>query len=265
MPTELSLAGHSGTLHARHWPADEPSWIAVLLHGYGEHLGRYDRVAARLTKAGAATYAVDHVGHGRSDGERALIEDFDSVVADVEQLVNRAREEYAGLPVVLIGHSMGGLIATRYAQTHPDPACVVLCSPVLGRWGIVDTLLALDEIPEAGELDLTMLSRDPAVGAAYTLDELVWHGAFRRPTLEALRRCLTRVDAGGRLAMPVLWLHGDGDRLVRYTDSVTGWPSVAGKDAEERVFAGAQHELLNETNKEEVLDTILEFVGRHTD
>src|SRR5699024_11508985 len=97
--------------------------------------------------AGAAVVAADHAGHGRSDGERVLIGDFEPVVEDLHLVVQYATAQHPGLPVVLIGHSMGGLIAARYTQLHADAvAATVLSGPVLGSWAIVDQLLELEEI-----------------------------------------------------------------------------------------------------------------------
>src|SRR5690606_39333908 len=120
-----------------------------------------------------------HRGHGRSAGERVLIEDFAGVVEDVHRLVTQARSAYRTVPLVLIGHSMGGMIAARYAQTHPgELAGLALSGPVLGRWDTVPHLLSFAEIPDV-PIDPATLSRDPAVGEAYAADELVWHGPFK--------------------------------------------------------------------------------------
>ncbi|MCZ9344413.1 lysophospholipase, partial [Streptomyces sp. TRM76130] len=108
--------------------------------------------------------------HGRSDGERVLIEDFEDVVTDVRAVAELARAAHPGLPAVMIGHSMGGLIAARYAQRHPEElAALVLSGPVIGDWELPRRLLALDEIPGT-PVSPAALSRDPTVGAAYAAD-----------------------------------------------------------------------------------------------
>ena len=133
---EWTLDGHAGRLVARTWSSGEqPSHVVLLAHGYGEHVGRYEHVAAALVAHGAAAYGVDHVGHGKSEGERVLIADFERVVDDLHQVDLRARAEHPGAPVVLIGHSMGGLIAARYAQRYGDSlAALVLSGPLVGAW-----------------------------------------------------------------------------------------------------------------------------------
>ena len=261
--TELTLNGHAGALHARRWsPGSDPSYVALLCHGYGEHIGRYEHVAARLTADGAAVYGQDHLGHGRSQGERVLITDFEKVVDDFRLLHEHALDEHTGLPVVLIGHSMGGMIAARYAQRYDDLACVVLSGPVLGQWAALDALLPLEEMPDA-PIDPATLSRDPAVGEAYVADPLVWHGPFKKPTVQALADCLATISAGGQIDTPLLWLHGEEDQLVPYAGTESGWPAIAGDRAEHKSYPGARHEIFNETNQDEVLDDVVGFVRRH--
>ncbi len=264
MPTDFTLDGHAGTIAARRWDSPDPRYIVLLVHGYGEHIGRYEHVAQRLVADGAVVYGVDHLGHGRSEGERVLITDFEKLVDDLRLLHKRAAKEHSGLPVVLIGHEIGGTIATRYAQRYGKKlACVVLSAPAIGEWATVDTMLASDEAA-AAPIDPAVLSRDPAVGKAYAEDPLVWHGPFKRPTLEALRRFLATINSGPPLDdIPVMWLHGSEDRLVPYEGTAMGWSHVADAGCEASAYPGARHEIFNETNRYEVLSDVVAFVGRH--
>ncbi|NYI71500.1 alpha-beta hydrolase superfamily lysophospholipase [Naumannella cuiyingiana] len=261
---EFSQHGHAGELTAYRWHnGDEPTWIAVLVHGYGEHLGRYQWVAGRLAEHGAAVYGVDHQGHGKSSGDRAVIDDFDAVVGDVRSLVQTARAEHPGLPVVLIGHSMGGMIAARYLQLHPDDiAAAALTGPVLGSWPVLDQLRGVDDIPDL-PIDPDTLSRDPEIGRAYAEDPLVYHGPFKRPMLDALQTSLDRINDGGRLRVPTIWLHGADDQLVPIEATRAGWEQIAPDDSESRTYPDARHEILNETNRDEVLADLLAFTDAH--
>ncbi|WP_447005485.1 alpha/beta fold hydrolase [Saccharothrix isguenensis] len=257
---ESNVPGHAGELAVRTWPNLDARWLAVLVHGYGEHSGRYGHVAEALVEAGALVVAADHVGHGRSEGERALITDFDGVVADVGATVSSAASD---LPTVLVGHAEGGLVAARYAQRNPLSA-LVLSAPVLGTWQGLD-LLGRAEVPDV-PLDPDLLSRDPEVGKRYAADPLVWHGPYRRETLEALERALDDVNYGPALEhLPTLWLHGDADDLVPLADTRTGTDRLRGLLFEERVYPGARHEVFNETNSAEVLADVTEFVRRVLD
>ncbi|MFI6599979.1 lysophospholipase [Nonomuraea sp. NPDC050536] len=263
MAREHTFTGTRGDLAAREWPHDHPRYVVVLIHGYGEHLGRYEHVADALVRHGAAVYGVDHMGHGRSAGDRVLIEDFEDVVGDVHLVEERARADHPGVPVVVIGHSMGGMIAARYAQRYGSGlAALVLSGPVIGQWDVIPGLLALDEIPDI-PIDPATLSRDLAVGAAYAADPLVWHGPFKRPTLEAFAATIEAIAKGGSLGdLPTLWVHGSDDALVPLAASRTGVEAIRGTALTERIYAGARHEVFNETNKDEVLADVTAFIDR---
>jgi alpha-beta hydrolase superfamily lysophospholipase len=260
---EWTYDGHEGARFARTWPNPDARYVALLCHGYGEHIGRYDHVADALVAHGAVVHAADHVGHGRSDGERVLIDDYEAVVGDFHLLAEHAMQSDPGLPVVLVGHSMGGMIAARYAQRYGgELAAVVLSGPVLGRWDAATSLLALEEIPDT-PIDPDTLSRDPAVGAAYVDDPLVWHGRFRRTTLEAIERCLDTIAAGGDLGdLPTLWVHGEDDQLVPIDGTREGIGQVRGSRFTERTYPQARHEVFNETHRDEVLDDVTQFVDQ---
>jgi alpha-beta hydrolase superfamily lysophospholipase len=256
-----TLAGTRGTVAVREWPHPGPRHVALLVHGYGEHSGRYEEVAGILVGHGAAVYAPDHTGHGRSAGERVVIEDFEDVVTDLHAVAELARAAHPGLALVVVGHSMGGLIAARYAQRHGSGlAALVLSGPVIGAWETPARLLAYDEIPDI-PISPAALSRDPAVGAAYTADPLVWHGPMKRPTLQAFERTLKTVAEGGDVGpLPLLWLHGDDDRLVPLAGSRPGVERLSGGTLTERIYPGARHEVFHETNKDEVHADLLRFL-----
>ena len=260
---QWSFQGTRGNIHAQAWDLEGPAprYVAVLCHGYGEHIGRYNHVAGALSRHGAVVYGLDHIGHGRSTGERVLIDDFDDVVSDMHHLVEHAQRENRGVPVVLIGHSMGGMIAARYAQQHgSELTALVLSAPVLGRWQAAEQLAAAEEIPD-DPLDAETLSRDPNVGADYVADPLVWHGPFKRTTVEALLGTLEQINAAGTVGdLPTMWVHGEADALVPLTDTRTGVGRLRGERFREHVVPGARHEVFNETNKDEVLALVTGFI-----
>jgi alpha-beta hydrolase superfamily lysophospholipase len=131
---------------------------------------------------------------------------------------------------------------------------------VLGRWPALEAMLAAEEIPDA-PIDPATLSRNPEVGRAYVDDPLVWHGPFKRPTVEALQRCLDAVTGAGTVGdVPVLWLHGEDDQLVPLPGSREGWATFAGPRSTSKVYPGARHEIFNETNRDDVLDDVVDFV-----
>lgn len=261
MPT---FDGVAGSIHYERWePVGQPTCIVVIVHGYAEYAARYAHVADRLTSSGAVVYGEDHIGHGRSDGERALITDFADVVADLRSLVDIAVAEHPGLPLVMIGHSMGGLLTSRFAQEHPDDvAGIVLLGAVIGDWNWAREALAAPELPPA-TTDFSGMSRDAAAVEGYATDPLVYRGRYKRPLLEAemvaLEQFRSHVD---RLTMPVLFCHGDDDPFVDFRTSLAAVESMPSDDKTIRVYEGARHELVNETNRDEVIDEIARFVER---
>lgn len=259
-PNENDFPGTRGQIQTYQWTEGEPRYVAVLAHGYGEHARRYDHVADALVADGAVVYALDFHGHGRSEGERALALDVQDFVVDLDTVVDRASGEH-DLPVVLIGHSMGGLIATRYAQQHAGKlAALVLSGPVIGGNPNFAQLLEMDPIPDI-PIDPAILSRDPAVGEAYEADELVYHGPFRRETLEAMLAAVEQIAAGPTLELPTLWIHGEQDQLAPYDVTREAAEHVRTAAWQEKVYPGAMHEIFNETNQDEVIGDVIAFVA----
>jgi len=251
-----------GRVQVRRWPVDDPARLVVLVHGYGEHIGRYEHVARALTERGSAVIGPDHVGHGRSEGEQALVEDFETVVDDLRKVVQQARGE---LPVVMVGHSMGGLIATRYAQRHREElAGLVLSGPAIGLGPVIEGWLAAPE-PPSDPIDVAVLSRDPAVGEAYAADPLVWHGGWKRPTLEAFVAADEAIAAGpGFGDLPLLYVHGAEDQLVPAVLARPFVERLAGPDSDLRLIDGARHEVFNELGQEETIALVADFAERVT-
>jgi alpha-beta hydrolase superfamily lysophospholipase len=248
--------------YVHRWSAAEPRSIVLIAHGYGEHAGRYEHVAQRLVDdLDAAVYAPDHRGHGRTDGATGLVEDGEAITTDLHDVADSARAEHPGLPVALIGHSMGGLIATRYAQRFgSELAALVLSGPAIGGNPAFEQLLAMDPIPDV-PIDPAVLSRDPAVGEAYAADELVYHGPFQRVTLEQLFAAIGRVAEGGGFGdLPTLWIHGSDDQIVPLDVTRPAIERVRGTNFVERIYEGARHEVFNETNRDEVLDDVVTFL-----
>jgi alpha-beta hydrolase superfamily lysophospholipase len=258
---QFKIEGKRGGIAVHRWDTPDPRRIVVLAHGYGEHSGRYEHVAGRLADDGAVVYGPDHRGHGRSDGERALVEDVEELVDDLRAVIALARAEHPGLPTALLGHSLGGVVATRLAQ-RPDHglSALVLSGPVIGGNPDIEGLLALDPIPDV-PIDPGTLSRDLAVGEAYAGDPLVYHGPFARPTLEAIFAAVRTIAAGPGLGtLPTLWVHGEDDPLAPIAVTREAIERIRGDRLEENVYPGARHEVLNETNREDVLDEVASFL-----
>jgi alpha-beta hydrolase superfamily lysophospholipase len=259
--TDINMAGVRGKIVVRKWEPSIPRRVVVVAHGFGEHSGRYEHVARRLADDGAVVYAPDHHGHGRSDGELGLVTSVDPLVDDLTKVIELARSENPDLYVAVLGHSLGGLIATRLVQRGGhDLSGLVLSGPFIGGNPSIEGLLLMDPIPDV-PIDPAVLSRDPAIGDAYAADPLVYHGPLTRPTLEAIFGGVEAVACGPDFGdLPTLWIHGADDQLAPLEETRRAVYRLTGDGIEELVYPGAQHEILNETNRDEVLDELAGFL-----
>jgi alpha-beta hydrolase superfamily lysophospholipase len=259
--SEIAAQGRGERL-VRWWePRGDVVATVVLVHGYAEHSGRYAAAGAALAREGFAVWATDLGGHGRSSGERASVHALDDLVADVAALVERARTARPGLPVFVLGHSMGGLVATTFALDHPDAlAGVVLSGAAVGDPAAIEPLLDLDPLPEV-VLSSEMLSRDPRVGEDYDRDPLNYRGPFRRETLRALTAGARRVrERFAELRLPLLVLHGGEDRLVQPAASEDLFAAAASPDKELAVYPELRHEILNEPEGPEIVARVAAWI-----
>jgi alpha-beta hydrolase superfamily lysophospholipase len=259
--TDIPIKGRRGTIVVRRWDATDPRRIVVLAHGIGEHSGRYQHVANRLVADGAVVYAPDHHGHGRSDGERGQVNDVELLVDDLASVLELARSEHADLPIALLGHSLGGIVVTRLVQRgEHELSALVLSAPAIGGNPAFEGLLAMDPLPDV-PIDPEILSRDPEVGEQYASDPLVYHGPLTRQTLEEIFAAVDTIRSGPTLGtVPTLWIHGEEDTLAPLAPTRETIERIRSDQLEEHVYTGARHEILNEINREEVLDEVAGFL-----
>jgi alpha-beta hydrolase superfamily lysophospholipase len=270
----LTFTGHGGLeLVYQRWRADgPPKAVLPIVHGFGEHSGRYGNVVDWFVPRGYSVYALDLRGHGRSPGKRGELRAFGDLREDVHAFLDLVREAEPGRPVFLMGHSMGGLIVLDYALHAPSGlAGVVASGPLLCEPGISPFLLWLCKvltpvwpnlITEAG-LDATALSRDPAVGEAYVNDPLV-HGKGSPCMTNELMGAVEWTQAhAAELALPCLIVHGGADRLCDPQASRRFFDSVAFADKERIEYEGYYHEVFNELGKEQVFADIETWLERH--
>ena len=254
-----TFIGSQGRIFHDAWlPAGDVRGVVVLLHGYGEHLGLYDALGRRLAREGIAVHAMDAVGHGRSDGERAVIASWDYFVDDARQLVELAGDRHPGRPVVIVGHSGGGAAAYLLALRSPGIArALVLSAAPLRPLPWVD---AGDD--EEVDVDPSeMFSTHPEYLHALLHDPLTWHGGFRPETVRALSAIWPEVAAGlaeGRPDVPVLFVHGEEDPVVPIDDARANVASLP--QARLSAFPGDLHDVLNEHDREVVHETVAAFV-----
>jgi acylglycerol lipase len=253
-------------------PPGPPRGVVVIAHGASEHSGRYVHVAGRLTREGYAVYALDHRGHGRSAGTRALVDRMDNVVGDLDTLVLRARDEHPGAPMFLLGHSMGGMVSLCYAMRYQDRldalalsaplAALEAASPVVRIAAKVLSKLT-PRLPVIA-VDASLVSRDPAVVQAYRDDPLVHHGKLPARTVAEFVAAVESFPAGvARITVPTLILYGTADGLCPPEGSVMVGQRIGAADRTVKSYAGLYHEILNEPEQEQVLDDLCAWLGAH--
>lgn len=257
-----TLSRPHGDALLRWWnPLGEGSASLVVCHGYAEHSGRYDAMAARLAQRGIAVWAIDLRGHGASSGERASVPDVAHLVDDVLTALDRAHAARPDRPLFLLGHSMGGLVSTALAIEHQERLRgLVLSGAAVGDPQAVAPLLDLDPLPEV-VLASELLSRDPQVGRDYDADPLNYRGAFRRETLVALTNGARHVRARfAQLKLPILVLHGGDDRIVPPVASEELFTGVSSADKELVIYPHLRHEVLNEPEGPEIVDRVAAWI-----
>jgi alpha-beta hydrolase superfamily lysophospholipase len=267
MPSVIGrVTAQDGTeLRTRHWPATDPWTSLLLVHGLGEHSGRYEHVGERFSAAAIDTHAFDLRGQGASGGRRGDIDHWGRYHDDVAERLDALRADSGDRPVVLYGHSMGGLIVAGYLLSdRPKPDLVVMTAPGLDstlatRRRRLAPLLAriVPTLAVRTGLDPATLSRDRSVQERVEVDELCVKVATTRFAAEAMRE-QARVRAGARsIAVPALVLHGLDDGLVPPEASEV-FDGVAGIDR--RTYRGVRHEPHNEPEGPAILDEIVAWL-----
>lgn len=241
-------------------PPVKPRAVLLLVHGLAEHGGRYLNVVSEFVPAGFLVCALDHRGHGQSEGKRCRIKCFNEYVQDLATYVDIVRGEYPGVKIFMAGHSLGGTIATAYAEAHQEKlAGLILSAPTLKAGSSItrrDKLLARIAsrlAPGLGvsSLDATSISKDPAVVAAYVGDPLVYTGKISaRLGAEILHAIENAIPPRMReITLPILIMQGTEDRLSNPEGSRAIFDGVSSSDKTFRRYKGLFHEIFNEPER----------------
>ena len=260
------------TLLLRTWRAAGPArGVVAIVHGFNSHSGQYDWPARRLAADGLAVYAIDLRGRGRSSGERFFVARYSDYVDDVAMLVAHAKAREPGLPVILLGHSAGGVIACVYALDHQDELAGLVCESFAYRVPAPDFVLtAFKGIAHvAPHLRLFALknadfTRDRTALERLDADPLIAGEKQPSQTVAELVRAgdrLTREFA--RLKLPLFILHGTADRATRPDGSRSFYAAAGARDKTLNLYDGHAHDLLADIGKEGVLDDILRWIDAH--
>lgn len=264
-----AAAADGVSLFVRHWPAEAPRAVLLVVHGLGEHGGRYAALARDLVGRGISVSAMDLRGHGRSGGPRAYARRFEVLVDDVERVRRQVAARSAGLPLFLLGHSLGGLICIRHLQAHPQAfRGAVLSAPLLGvavkaaRWKVAASGVlskVVPWLPISNEIRPEELSSDPAYVRSYREDPLVHSKITPRLYTELMAHVGRAVEDAGRLPRPLFFIAPTADTVVdaravrRFVEGLSG-------DVTYRRYEGFRHESLNERERERVVADVAEWM-----
>lgn len=267
-------AGAGAKLHITHWlPEGRPKAVILLAHGYAEHAGRYTHVAKRLTDAGYAVYAIDHWGHGKSDGAPGFVPRFTAFTDGLAELLTLVEVNHGDTPRLLLGHSMGGLISTLFlierqsafvAAALSGPAIVPGAPP--SRFTVWISRFLSRFFPRLGvlALDANGVSRDPAVVAAYLADPLVYTGKIGARLGKEFMDAMAAAQAGTpRITLPILLQHGEKDSLASVAGSQYLFDHVSSADKTLKIYPGLFHEIYNEPEQAVVLADLVGWFDAH--
>lgn len=274
--TQVELSG-AGQRYRRSWLPSEPSRVMILVHGYAEHTGRYDEMAMYFAARRFAVHAYDQVGHGRTKGARGHVDRFDRLVDELVRFIELVRLDHPGLPLTLVGHSMGGLIvAATAAFRQPEVENIVLSGALLQLGGeaggfrqsvslVLARMLALiaPRVAFSTGLDLQGLSSDPDVIRRYVEDPYVEDrmsvrfAAGMSAMVSALR------GAADQIERPILILHGGADPISSPSGSHrlhAGLNAKIAVQSELQIYPDLRHEIFQEPAREQVWQDILRWL-----
>ncbi len=260
------------SLYYQSWiPVEDCTAILLIAHGLAEHSGRYEHFAAFFVARGYAVFALDHIGHGKSDGDRCHIGRFSEYTDGISLLLDRAREECPEIPVILVGHSMGGLIATRFLVEHQADfaGCVLSGAAVksavelspIQRFMMRFFSRVLPKL-RVLQLDASEVSRDPAVVESYRRDPLVFTGKVTARLAEQLFSTMACIeDRLGAIELPMLILHGSADGLTSPAGSKMLHQKISSREKKLTIYEGLYHEIYNEPEQDEVMTDVANWLA----
>ncbi len=270
--TEEFISGGERQLFIRTWrPSGPVRGVLAIVPGFNSHSGHYQWAAAQFTAMGLAVYAVDLRGRGKSTGPRFHVEHFDDYLADVQSLLDVARAREPGLPVFLLGHSAGGVIASAYTLGHQDELAGLICESYAFQVPAPDAVLSLvrwlsGPFPTLRVLKLPNkeFSRIPEVVTALNADPLI---ANEKQTALTVAQMLVGIDRLKRgfptLRLPVLIAHGTADKVTVPAGSQVFEDNAGSADKTLLLYKDHAHDLLNDVGREGVVRDFKQWIERH--
>jgi acylglycerol lipase len=271
--TEGSFEGVGGIkIFTREWqPAGKPHGVVVISHGLNAHSGLYEWAAQQFTSNGLAVYALDHRGRGRSGGERFFVKKFADWTKDLATFIEMVKAREPGLPVFLLGHSAGGVIACWYTLEHQNEITGLICEDFAYQVPAPAVALAILKAvshvaPHAHvmKLENENFSRDPAVVAALNADPLIANESQPSETVAELVRAAQLLKKSFRqITLPLLILHGTADKVTKPSGSKEFHEKAGSSDKTLRLYEGHFHDLLADVGKQQVMADIQAWIDAH--
>lgn len=265
----ILLASGDKKLSGIYWQAENPIAVTILVHGFGEHISRYEHVTQQFLKENISVLGVDLIGHGNSTGKRGHVNSIGDYFACIDSMVNHVRQEDKKLPLVLYGHSMGGNLALNYliSNEQSEVCCVLATSPWLKlviQPSAVQLFLAktmnkiYPSLQQTAALEFKDISSVVEVQTDYANDPLNHDKISVRLFNEVYKNGLSAIENAANIQMPVLLAHGDADAITSVKGSeefVANCPQAILK-----IWPGLRHETHNEHNQDEVIEFYVSWV-----
>lgn len=259
-------------IFTRSWqPNGKSRGVVIIVPGFNAHSGYYSWTADQFTANGLAVYALDLRGRGKSDGERFYVNKFDDYLSDVSKFLEIVKSKEPGLPVFLLGHSAGGVVSCLYTLDNQDKLDGLICESFAFQVPAPDFALAVFKglshvAPHAHVLHLKneLFSRDPKAVEAMNNDPLIAHETQPTQTLAEMVRADERLKkAFNQFTLPLLILHGTEDKATKPSGSQMFYDFASSEDKTIKLYEGAYHDLLNDTDKEIVMKDIQNWIDEH--
>lgn len=255
-----------------HWPVEKPRAAILLVHGYAEHLGRYEWLVAALNNAGFAIGGVDVRTHGQSEGTpRAYTKDFIEYIEDIELVWAEIQKTYSDLPKFVIGHSMGGNLALRFALRHPDELAGVVTSGAGLSAGLptpiypfLKFLASIAPRAVTPPIPASNLTRRPDYNAQFATDPYTYKGWLRFAFAWALLESGAYVyDHAGEFKLPMLLLHGEADKVVPKSASQDLFAKLKTDDKTLKLLPDLYHEIFSEPERDKIFEIVIGWLNNH--
>lgn len=265
----------ANTYHQCWLPQDDPIAVLLIVHGLAEHSGRYIHIVNHFVPLGYAVYALDHFGHGKSEGARNFVEQFEDYTVPLKTYFDQVRDTQPNKPIFLVGHSMGGLISSRYLLDHQaDFVAAVLSGPAIrvpnqpSEFLISILNIVSRFLPKIGvrQLESDVLSSDPSVIAARADDPLVYQGKVTARLATEINLASLHVQAhAGNITLPLLILQGGADATVDPAGTQLLYDTAGSADKTLKVYEGYYHEVFNEPElrRNQVFDDMQDWLETH--